>query len=88
MKILPGAGSRLAQMRLEFGEGQFNGVEIGAVRRQVADAHSPRRENPGNILDFVGGEVIEDDRVARAQLWREHVLKIGGEDLCIDRSFD
>ena len=38
MKIVQGAGRGLAQMRFEFGERQFNGVEVGAVRRQVADA--------------------------------------------------
>ena len=88
MKIVQGAGRGLAQMRFEFGERQFNGVEVGAVRRQVADAPSLGPENPGDVLDLVGGEVIEDERVAPAQLWTEHVLKIGGEDLGIDRSFD
>ena len=61
MKILQGAGSRLAQMRFEFGEHKFNGVEIGTVRRQVADANPLWRENPGDVLDLVGGEVIEAD---------------------------
>jgi hypothetical protein len=75
-------------MRFEFGKGLFNGIEIRAVGRQVTDANSLGRENPGHVLDFVGGEVIEDERVARAQLWTEHALQISGEDLGIDRSFD
>ena len=39
-------------------------------------------------LDFVGGEVVEDERVALAQLRAEHLLQIGREDIGIDRSFD
>ena len=75
-------------MRLEFGKRQFNGIEIGAVRRQVADANPSSREQPTDVLDFMGGEVVEDERVARAQLRTEHLLQIGREDLGIDRSFD
>jgi hypothetical protein len=75
-------------MRFEFGESQFNGIEIGAVRRQVADANTSSREQPADVIDFVGGEVIEDERVALAQLWTEHLLKINRENLGIDRSFD
>jgi hypothetical protein len=36
----------------------------------------------------MGGEVVEDERVPRAQLWTEHLLKISRENLGIDRAFD
>jgi hypothetical protein len=75
-------------MRFEFGEGQFNGVEIGAVRRQVADANPASRKQLADDLDFVGGEVVEDERVARTQLGTKHLLKIGRENLGIDWAFD
>ena len=75
MKLVQSAGSRLTLMRFEFGESQFNGIEIGAVRRQVADANPSSREQPTDVLDFMGGEVVEDDRVALAQLWTEHLFK-------------
>ena len=88
MKLVQSAGSRLTQMRFEFGESQFNGIEIGAVRRQVADAHPSIRKQPTDVLDFVSGEVIEDERVALAQLRTEHLLKISRENLGIDRAFD
>ena len=61
-------------MRLEFGKCQFNGIEVGAVRRQVADANPSSREQPTDVLDFMGGEVVEDERVTLAQLWTEHLL--------------
>ena len=75
-------------MRFEFGESLFNGIEIGAVRRQVADANPSSREQPTDILDFMGGEVVEDERVALAQLWTEHLLQINRKNLGIDGAFD
>jgi len=75
-------------MCFEFGKSQFNGIEIGAVRRQVADAHPSSRKQPTDVLDFVGGEVVEDERVARAQLRTEHLLKVSREHLGIDGAFD
>jgi hypothetical protein len=88
MEIIQSAGGCLAQMRFEFGKSQFNGIEIGAVRRQVADANPASREQPADVLDFVSGEVVEDERIARAQLRTEHLLKISGENLGIDGAFD
>ena len=88
MKILQSAGSRLPQMRLEFGERQFNGIEIGAVRRQVAKANPSSRKQPSDIMDFVGREVVEDECVARAQLWPEHLFQINREHLGIDGTFN
>jgi len=88
MEILQGAGSGLAQMRFKFGESQFNGIEIGAVRRQVADANPSSRKQLADVMDFVGGEVVEDERIALAQLRTEHLLKISRENLGIDGTFD
>src|ERR1035441_345508 len=39
-------------------------------------------------MDFVGGEVVEDDRIALAQMWTKHLLKISRENLGIDGAFD
>jgi hypothetical protein len=75
-------------MRFEFGESQFNGIEIRAIGRQVANADPASREQPADDLDFVGGEVVEDEGVAGAQLGTEHRLKIGREHLGIDWAFD
>jgi hypothetical protein len=75
-------------MRFKFGESLFNGIEVGAVRRQVTDANPSSREQPTDILDFMGGEVVEDERVARAQLWTEHLLQINRKNLGIDGAFD
>ena len=88
LEIIEGAGRRLAQVGFELGEGQFNRIEIGTVRWQVANAGSLSRNEFFDVLDLVGREVVEDDGVARAQLRTEHMLKIGGEDIGIDGAFD
>jgi hypothetical protein len=88
MKILQSAGSRLPQMRLEFGERQLNGIEIGAVRGQVAQTNPPSRKQPADIMDLVGGEIVKDERVTLAQLRTEHLFQISRENLGIDSAFD
>jgi len=75
-------------MGFEFGEGQFNGIKIGAVRRQVANANPASREQPADVLDFMGGEIVEDERVARTQLGTKHLLKVSCENLSIDGSLN
>src|ERR1035441_8778153 len=88
MKIIQSAGSRLAQVCLEFSESQFNGIEIGAVRRQIAEANPARRKQLADRMNFVGREIVEDERVAFAQLWTEHLFQISCENLGIDSTFD
>src|ERR1017187_9604029 len=88
MKIIQSAGGRLAQVCLEFSESQFNGIEIGAVRRQRAEANPARRKQLADRMDFVGGEIVEDERVAFAQLRTEHLLQISRENLGIDSTFN
>jgi len=88
MKVIQSAGGRLTQMRFEFGESQFNGVEIGAVRRQITDTHSASRKQPADVLNFVRGEVVEDERVSLAQLRTQHPFQINREHLGIDGAFN
>ena len=87
IKRIQVTGRCLAQMGLEFGKSQFNRIEVGAVRGQVTEVNPASREQPGDVLDFVRGEVVEDERVALAQLRTEHLLKLDREDLGIHRSF-
>ena len=74
-------------MGLEFGKSQFNRIEVGAVRRQVTEADSASREQAADVLDFVCGKIIEDERVARTQLRTQDLLKIDREDFGIHRAF-
>ena len=73
-------------MRFEFGKGQFDRVKIGAVGWQVAQAHAPVREDLADALDFVGGQVVQDEGVTPLQVRTEDLLQIDREDFGIDRS--
>lgn len=88
LKFLKGAGGRLAQMGLEFGKGLFDGIEIGTVGRQVVDLRAPTRDQLTHARHFVRGEIVEDNKIARAQLGAEHLLEVSGEDVAIEGSFD
>ena len=73
-------------MGFEFGECHFNGIEIGAVRRQITQADPASRKQLADVLDFVGGEVVQDECIALMQFRTEYSLKISCEDLRIDWS--
>ena len=77
-----------AQMGLQLGEGLLDGVEIGAVGRQVAHAGAVRRDQPGDRGRLMDAEVVEDDDVALAQVRAEHLRHIGREDLAVGGTLD
>ena len=66
-----------AQERFQFGEREFDGIQIRAVGRQKPQGR-PRPGDRGVDLGlFVDGEVIEHDDIARAQGRDEHLLDVG-----------
>src|SRR5450631_3936673 len=88
LKLIEGAGRGPAQMGLEFGEGQLDGIEIGTVRRQVAHLGPTGGDQLPDARHLMGGEVVEDDDVAGTQFGTENVLEVSGENLGIDRPLD
>ena len=63
----------------------LNGVEVRAVRRQVAK-YCPRRFDSGlDAGDLVRAQVVHHDDVSSAQLWREELLHPGHKDRAVDR---
>ena len=88
LEFIEGTGSGMAQLGFEFGESQFDRVEIGAVSRQVTDTGALGRDELGDAAGLVGGEIVEDDDVPLPQLRTEHLPEVNGKDLGVDRSFD
>lgn len=78
-----GSASGLAQEGFEFGEGQFDGVEVRAVGREVEQLGSASRDGLRSSANFVAGEVIADDQVARGQFRGEDLLEVGDEHRAI-----
>ena len=75
-------------MRFEFGKGQFDGIEVRAVRGQVAKRDALGLEQRRNALNFVGGQIVQNQCVSRLQAGQEHLLEIDQEDLGVDRAID
>jgi len=77
--VIEGARSGRAEKRLQFGEGQFNRIEVWTVRRQESQP-SPRRFNRRTHFGlFVGGEIVEHDHIARLQGRDQNLLDVGAK---------
>ena len=70
---------------LELGEGILDGIEIGTVGRQVEQLCPACFDRPADARDLVGGQIVHDDDVTRAQGRRQHLLAPGSEDLAVHR---
>jgi len=83
-----GSSGSVAEELLELAEGEFDGVKIGRVGRQVADLGADSFDGLDDATQLVAGEVVHDDHVARAQGLRQMLLDPGGEDVAVDGSLD
>jgi len=78
----------MAQVRLEFGEGHFDRIEVGAVGRQK---HEPSASFADGVFGggaFVGRQVVEDDDVCFFKGRGELGAHVGLEDRPIHRRVD
>lgn len=73
---------------LEFGEGQFDGIEVGAVGRQIDELRPDRFDGFSYAGHFVGRQVIHNHRVSGAKRSHELLLDVGAEDGSVDRPID
>ena len=74
-------------MGFEFGKGQFDGIEIRTVRRQITKRHTLVKEQRRNSLNFVCRQIVQNQCVSGLQAGKEHLLEIDQEDLGIHRTF-
>jgi len=86
--VLERARPRGAEERLQFGEGQFDRIEVGAIRRQKAQERSDLLNRDAHLGLFVGGEIIEHDDIPRLQRGHEDLLDVGAEGGVVDRSIE
>jgi hypothetical protein len=76
-----------AQVCLQLAEGLLDRVEIGGVRRQVADAGTAGLDRLADTGDprsgrgqaLVAAEIVEDDDVAGPEGWRQELFDPGAE---------
>jgi hypothetical protein len=78
------ARPRRAEQRFQFGEREFNRVEVWTVGRQKAEVRARRFDGRPDLRLFVHRQVIEDDDVARAQRRDQHLLDVGQKAGIVD----
>ena len=86
--VVEGPGTRRAEERFQFGEGQFDRIEVGTVGRQKAELGADRFDRGAHRGLFVDGEVVEDDDIARAQRRDQDLLDVGEERRRVDRAVE
>ena len=77
-----------AQQGLELGEGHFDGIEVGAVRRQVSQARAGGLDRLFDAMDLVSGQIVHDYDVAWPQLGNERLFDIGEKGLPVHRAVE
>ena len=70
---------------LELGEGVLNGIEIGAVGRQVEQCCSACFDSLPDTGDLVGGQIVHDDQVTWPQDRGQHLLAPRPEGFTVHR---
>lgn len=86
--LIEGARACGAEERLQFGEGEFDRIEVGAVRREKPEMGADGFEGGADLRLFVDREVIEHHDVAGSQRGHQHLFDIGEERRIVDRSVE
>ena len=87
-KVWDGSLGSFPQMRLELSEGQFDGIEIGRVGRQVEQLCAGRLDEFTHAVDLVSRQVVHDDRVAFAQERDQHLLDVDTKGFTVHRPIE
>jgi hypothetical protein len=67
---------RRAEKRFQFGEGEFDRIEVGAVGWEKPELSGHGFDGGADLRLFVDGEVIEDDHIARLERRRQDFLGV------------
>ena len=87
-EIVVGAWRAASERLLEFGEGEFDGVEVGRVGRQMPELSTPRCDGGPSALVMVGAEVVRNNDLATAQRGCEHMADVPHEPVARDRPIE
>ena len=77
-----------AQERFQFGECEFDGVEVGAVGRQESEVRAGGLNRGPHLGLFVHRQVVEDDDVAVLQRRHQDLLDVGQEARIVDGAIE
>ena len=86
--LVKGPWAGCAEERFELGEGQFDWIQVGAVRREEPELGPDGVECGADRGMFVDGKVIEDDDISRAQRRHQDLLDVSEERRMVHRSIE
>lgn len=87
-EVADGAGGGFSEQALQFGESQFDWIQIGAVGWQVLKLSADRFDGFADAGDLVSRQVVENQDVSGLERRRELLLHIGEEELPIHGTVD
>ena len=80
--------ARGAHERFEFGETQFDRIEIRTVRGQIPQRRADGFDQLQDAVDVMGGEVVGDDDVARRERGDQDLFDVGEKTVPVHRAVD
>ena len=86
--VIERAGARGAEERLQFGEGQFDRIEVGTVGREKSQPGAGLLNRHAYLGLLVGGEIVQHDDIAGTQRRHQDLLDVGAERHVVDRAVE
>ena len=78
-EVIDGAESLASEGGFDLREGLFDGVEVGAVGRQVEGVGVAGGEERSDAGELMGAEVVHDDEVAGPEGGQQNLTEVGFE---------
>ena len=82
--LVKGPWTRRAKERLQFGDGEFDRIEVGTVGRKKPELRADVFDRGAHRRLFVHGEVVEHHDIAGTERGREDLLDIGEKAGIVD----
>ena len=82
--LLKAARAHGAQKGFQFGEGEFDRIEVGTVRREESQVRAGLLDRRPDRGLFVHREVVEHDDITRPQGGHQHLFDVGEETRTIE----
>lgn len=82
------ACSGFSEERLELGKDLFDGVVVGAVRRQITHLCTSGLDGSNNAGDLVRAQIVHHHNITRLQHGDQYLLYPGAKGIAIDRAIE
>ena len=74
--------------RLQFGKGEFDGIEVRTVGRKKSEERARLCDRRAHFRLFMGGQIVEHNDIARSQRRHQDLLDVSAERSVVDRSIE